>query len=433
QPATCDRAQADHARTEDDARGSRLDLRGVDRGAEPRRQPACEETRAVEWSIVAHLGERDLGHDGVLGERGSSHEMADRLAVARQPGRAVGQVALVLLVADREAEIRARVAAVDALAALGREERDDVVAGREGRDAVADAFDDACALVAEHRRRVTGGIRAGSGVQVGVADAARDEPDEHFAGVRLREIELLHRERGAEVVENRGSDLHRRIVSRARFAIREDPPVIRTAFTEMLGIEHPVVSAGMGAGMADGDLAGAVSHAGGLGVVGASWLRPEQVAEMVARAREITDRPIAVNLLLFGNEHLLDDVLRTRPAVLSTAWAADDQDLAAIFASAHEAGAKVMHMVPRLDDAERAVEAGADVVVAQGTDGGGHVGLVGTTVVVRQVAKAVSPVPVLAAGGLADGAGLAAALALGASGILLGTRFLATNEAPLDA
>jgi len=100
--------------------------------------------------------------------------------------------------------------------------------------------------------------------------------------------------------------------------------VIRTAFTEMLGIEHPVVSAGMGAGMADGDLAGAVSHAGGLGVVGASWLRPEQVAEMVARAREITDRPIAVNLLLFGNEHLLDDVLRTRPAVLSTAWAADD-------------------------------------------------------------------------------------------------------------
>ncbi|TMK73662.1 MAG: nitronate monooxygenase [Actinobacteria bacterium] len=209
--------------------------------------------------------------------------------------------------------------------------------------------------------------------------------------------------------------------------------MIRTAFTEMLGIEHPVVSAGMGAGMADGDLAGAVSHAGGLGVVGASWLRPEQVAEMVARAREITDRPIAVNLLLFGNEHLLDDVLRTRPAVLSTAWAADDQDLAAIFASAHEAGAKVMHMVPRLDDAERAVEAGADVVVAQGTDGGGHVGLVGTTVVVRQVVKAVSPIPVLAAGGLADGAGLAAALALGASGILLGTRFLATNEAPLDA
>jgi len=209
--------------------------------------------------------------------------------------------------------------------------------------------------------------------------------------------------------------------------------VIRTAFTELVGIEHPVVSAGMGGGMADGDLAGAVSGAGGLGVVGASWCTPEQVAQMIGRARELTERPIGVNLLLFGTEHLLDDVLRMRPAVLSTAWAADAQDLAAIFARAHEVGAKVMHMVPRLDDAERAVEAGADVVVAQGTDGGGHVGLIGTAVIVRQVVKAVSPIPVLAAGGLADGAGLAAALALGASGILLGTRFVATNEAPVDA
>ncbi len=92
-----------------------------------------------------------------------------------------------------------------------------------------------------------------------------------------------------------------------------------------------------------------------------------------------------------------------------------------------------MHMVATAADAVRAAEAGANVIVAQGNEGGGHVGEIGTTVVVRQVVKAVAPIPVLAAGGLADGAGLAAALALGADGVLLGTRFLATEEAPVEA
>jgi enoyl-[acyl-carrier protein] reductase II len=91
-----------------------------------------------------------------------------------------------------------------------------------------------------------------------------------------------------------------------------------------------------------------------------------------------------------------------------------------------------MHMVPTLADAVSAAEAGADVIVAQGTEGGGHVGLVSSVVIVPQVARAVAPVPVLAAGGFADGAGLAAALALGAEGVLLGTRFLATVEAPVS-
>jgi NAD(P)H-dependent flavin oxidoreductase YrpB (nitropropane dioxygenase family) len=211
------------------------------------------------------------------------------------------------------------------------------------------------------------------------------------------------------------------------------PAVIRTSFTELVGIEHPVVSAGMGGGASDGDLAGRVSEAGGLGLIGASFVAPEVVRTMVSRAREITSNPIGVNLLLFANEHLLDDVLKERPGVLSTAWASDDQDLAGIFARAHETGAKVMHMVQTRADGERAAEAGADAIVAQGMDGGGHVGLVGTTVIVRQVAKAVAPIPVVGAGGFADGAGLVAALALGASGILLGTRFLATNEAPVEA
>jgi NAD(P)H-dependent flavin oxidoreductase YrpB (nitropropane dioxygenase family) len=209
--------------------------------------------------------------------------------------------------------------------------------------------------------------------------------------------------------------------------------VIRTPFTELVGIEHPVVSAGMGGGYTGGELVGHVSEAGGLGVIGASFVPSQELEAMVTRAREITSKPLGINLLLHATDDRLDEVLRFEPAVLSTAWPRDDQDLRAIFAKAHERGIPVMHMVPRVEDAVRAAEAGADVIVAQGNEGGGHVGEIGTTVIVRQAVKAVAPVPVLAAGGFVDGAGLAAALALGADGVLLGTRFLATDESPVEA
>jgi NAD(P)H-dependent flavin oxidoreductase YrpB (nitropropane dioxygenase family) len=209
--------------------------------------------------------------------------------------------------------------------------------------------------------------------------------------------------------------------------------MIRTRFTELIGVDHPVASAGMGAGSTSGGLVGAVSEAGGLGVVGASFVPPDEVKQHVARARELTSKPIGINLLLHAAEERVDEALALEPDVFSTAWPRDDQDLVAIFAKAHERGVRVMHMVPRVDDAERAVEAGADVIVAQGNEGGGHVGEIGTVVIVRQIAKAVAPVPVLAAGGFVDGAGLVAALALGADGVLLGTRFLATEEAPGEA
>src|SRR5256885_2283154 len=209
--------------------------------------------------------------------------------------------------------------------------------------------------------------------------------------------------------------------------------VIRTPFTELIGIEHPVVSAGMGAGHPGGELVGRVSEAGGLGVIGASFLPPRELESIVRRTREITSKPIGINVLLHAQEDRLDEVLNAEPAVLSTAWQRDDQDLAAIFAKAHERGIRVMHMVSRVEDAMRAAEAGADVIVAQGNEGGGHVGEIATTVIGRQVVKAVAPLPVLAAGGFVDGAGLAAALALGADGLLLGTRFLATDQAPVDA
>src|SRR2546423_8082020 len=208
--------------------------------------------------------------------------------------------------------------------------------------------------------------------------------------------------------------------------------MITTRFTELVGVDHPIVSAGMGGGATGGELVAAVSEAGGVGVVGASFVPPDDVANLMQRARELTSKPIGINLLLHATEERVDEVLALEPEVFSTAWPRDDQDLAAIFAQAHDSGCCVMHMVPRSEDAERAVEAGADVIVAQGNEGGGHIGEIGTVVIVRQVVQAVAPVPVLAAGGFADGAGLVAALALGAEGILLGTRFLATDEAPVE-
>ena len=135
--------------------------------------------------------------------------MAHRLAVAREARRPVGEVAEPLLVADRDAAVRPPAAAVDALAALRREERDDVVAGRDERDARADALDDTRALVAEHARHVSGRVGARGRVQVGVTDAARREPDEHLALLRLREVELLDDERLSELLEHGGADLHR--------------------------------------------------------------------------------------------------------------------------------------------------------------------------------------------------------------------------------
>ena len=138
--------------------------------------------------------------------------MADVLAAvagALEPGGAVGEVAEVLLGADRHAEVGARVDAVDALAALGREQRDDVVALAQRGDALADPLDDPRALVAEHGRRVAGRVDARGRVQVGVADAAGDEPDQHLAGTWVSQLDLLDDERLAELLEHRSTHLHR--------------------------------------------------------------------------------------------------------------------------------------------------------------------------------------------------------------------------------
>ena len=208
---------------------------------------------------------------------------------------------------------------------------------------------------------------------------------------------------------------------------------MRTRACDVLGIEHPIVLGGMASGTSPA-LVAAVSQAGGLGTQGATGQSASAVLELAQSIRAVTDKPFGLNLLLFlSDDTSVSAVLAARPAVFSTAWAWPDYDFRPTFDRAHAEGARVTHMVSTVHEAHRAVDAGADVIIAQGTEGGGHVGVMGTMVLVRQVVRAVAPVPVLAAGGIADGAGLAAALMLGADGVLIGTRFLATDEAPLPA
>lgn len=207
--------------------------------------------------------------------------------------------------------------------------------------------------------------------------------------------------------------------------------MIRTPICDLIGIEHPIVLGGMGAPNTSAEIVAAVCNAGGLGVLGCSGRPPAEVTQLVGRVREMTDRPFGLNLLLFLDESdTLDAMIAARPTVLSFAWPRPEQPLGEVFARAHDSGAKVMHMVSQAPEAARAAETGADVIVAQGSEGGGHVGTMGTLALVPQVVDAVAPRPAIAAGGIADGRGLAAALALGASGVLLGTRFVASVEAP---
>lgn len=215
--------------------------------------------------------------------------------------------------------------------------------------------------------------------------------------------------------------------------------MIKTRLTGLLGIRHPIVLGGMSGGTS-AELVAAVSNAGGLGVHGASptvtsiAMQHDETRSVVERIRSLTDAPFGLNLLLFVcSDADIDAILALRPRVLATAWPKVETDLRSVAERAHAAGALWMHQVDRADEAKRAAEAGADIIVAQGTEGGGHVGLMATFPLTRIVVRAVAPIPVLAAGGIADGEGIAAALMLGADGVLIGTRFLATNESPLPA
>ncbi len=206
--------------------------------------------------------------------------------------------------------------------------------------------------------------------------------------------------------------------------------MIKTRLTQLLGIRHPIVLGGMSRATA-ADLVAAVSQAGGLGTLGISSMTPDEIRTSCERIRSMTSAPFGLNALLFlVSAEQIDAVFACRPRVIATAWRRPDYDLRALVERAHASGALHMHQADTLDEARRAAEAGVDVVVAQGTEGGGHVGVMATLPLARMVIRALPNILVLVAGGIADGPGIAAALVLGADGVLLGTRFLATNEAP---
>jgi NAD(P)H-dependent flavin oxidoreductase YrpB (nitropropane dioxygenase family) len=207
--------------------------------------------------------------------------------------------------------------------------------------------------------------------------------------------------------------------------------MIHTRICQLLGIVHPIVLGGMGTATS-APLVAAVSNAGGFGTLGTSAFNAAQLDAEVAAIRERTEKAFGINHLLFQiQEEMLAVTLRAQPRVVAFAWARKDQDLREYFQRAHDAGSKVMYMAGEVPEAVRAAEAGADLIVAQGTEAGGHVVWMASLPLVPMMVRAVAPLPVLSAGGIADGRGLAAALALGAEGVLLGTRFMATPEAPI--
>jgi enoyl-[acyl-carrier protein] reductase II len=203
---------------------------------------------------------------------------------------------------------------------------------------------------------------------------------------------------------------------------------MRTRLTDMLGVEHPVMLAGMG-GVSYHALTAAVSAAGGYGCLGASTMSSDQLRLEIRAVKAATDRPFGVDLLTALPDRLVADVtlLADEGVALFVAGLGIPRDVIEL---CHDRHVLVASMCGKVRHAVAAVDAGCDLVIAQGTEGGGHTGLVATMPLVPQVVDAVGDrVPVVAAGGLFDGRGLAAALALGADGVWMGTRFIATPQA----
>ncbi len=203
---------------------------------------------------------------------------------------------------------------------------------------------------------------------------------------------------------------------------------MKTALCDRLAIELPIIQAPMG-GAVGPTLAAAVSNAGGLGILALWRADIETMRRQIRETRALTSRPFAVNLNLeFPQEERLAVCLDEGVPIISFCW----RDPASLVPRAKAGGAIVLHTVGSADDAKRAVDCGVDIVVAQGWEAGGHVrGMVATMPLVPTVVDAVRPTPVVAAGGVADGRGLAAVLALGAAGAFIGTRFLASHEAAI--
>jgi nitronate monooxygenase len=200
---------------------------------------------------------------------------------------------------------------------------------------------------------------------------------------------------------------------------------IRTLLTEKFGLEYPIVSAPMGS-VAGGRLAAAVSNAGALGLVGGGYGDPDWLRAELSTARSETTRPWGVGLITWhASQEIVDLALSYEPHAFMLSFGDPRPFVPAI----KEAGCSLICQVQDVEDARAAKAAGADIIVAQGTEAGGHGANRSTLPLVPAVVDAVVPIPVLAAGGIVDGRGLAAALMLGAQGALMGTRFYAATEA----
>jgi enoyl-[acyl-carrier protein] reductase II len=203
---------------------------------------------------------------------------------------------------------------------------------------------------------------------------------------------------------------------------------MKTRLTTLLGVEHPVMLAGMG-GVSYSALVAAVSNAGGYGCLGASTMSSEQLASEIAATKGLTSLPFGVDLLTAFPDSLTKNVELLIEGGAST-FVAGLGVPTHVIDLCHRHGVYVISMCGKVDHAKRALDAGCDVVVAQGTEAGGHTGTVATFPLVPLIVDAVGDtIPVVAAGGVFDGRGLAAALALGADGVWVGTRFIATPEA----
>ena len=268
-------------------------------------------------------------------------------------------------------------------------------------------------------------------------------------------------------------------------------PVLHTRLCDILDIEYPIILAGMG-GVATAELVAAVSEAGGLGVIGAASMPPEEIERQVRRVRDLTSKPFGVDVLLPSgvatpqapaNKESKDDAPAAAPKTPrdylpepykefidsaqkefglpgrgeDQAWTSGMRTIGArdfsqrqveailelkvpVFASGlgnpapyveafHGQGAKVIGLVGNVKNARRVADGGTDVVIAQGTEAGGHTGRIGTMALLPQVIDAVAPTPVAAAGGIGDGRGIASAIAMGADGVWVGTAFLVSREA----
>ena len=193
---------------------------------------------------------------------------------------------------------------------------------------------------------------------------------------------------------------------------------------EKLGMKYPIIQGGM-AWAGTGHLAGSVSEAGGLGIIGTGYWKADKVREEIHRAREVTDKPFGVNVMLLSRHisEVFDVVIEEGVKVVATGAG----DPSPFIDELHSHGILVIPVVPSVGLAKMMEKKGVDAVVAEGMESGGHIGSLTTMTLIPQVVDAVD-IPVIAAGGIGDGRGVAAAFMLGASGVQMGTRFLASEE-----